>query len=143
MISEKEMTNLPLPEILKRIKTATLKKVQIPFSVPLLERIFRYVGDQFVIKQATYTIEPNDANAVLLSTDAVDKTVIIDANRSIPELAFVDIEKHGAGTITVQVPVGVTLNNVANGSVLIDDDTAGVRIRRISYNAYTIIGNFT
>ena len=143
MISEKEMTNLPLPEILKRIKTATLKKVQIPFSVPLLERIFRYVGDQFVIKQATYTIEPNDANAVLLSTDAVDKTVIIDADRSIPELAFVDIEKHGAGTITVQVPVGVTLNNVANGSVLIDDDTAGVRIRRISYNAYTIIGNFT
>lgn len=141
MISEKEINGLPLPQLLKRIKTAAIKKVQIPFSVPILERIFKYVGDQKEIT-SSYTLSPDDANAVILSTDTVDKTITIDPNYCIPDLSFVDFEKHGTGTITIQAPVGVTLNGIDNGSAVISDDYAGVRLRRLSKNSFTVIGSF-
>lgn len=141
MISEKEMNGLPLPQLLKRFKIARIKKVQIPFSIPILERIFRYIGDQKEIT-ADYTLSPDDANAVILSLDTTNKVITIDPKNSIPDLSFVDVEKHGTGTVTIQVPVGVTLNGTDNGSAVLNDDYAGVRLRRINKNTFTLIGNF-
>jgi len=142
MISEKEINGLPLPQLLKRFKISRIKKVQIPFSIPILERIFRYVGDQKEIT-ADYTLSPDDANAVILSTDSTDKTIIIDPNYCIQDLSFVDFEKHGTGTVTITVPTGTNLNGIDNGSILLDAEYAGVRIRRISKNVFTAIGDFT
>lgn len=142
MISEKDMNGLPLPSLLKRIKTARIKKVTIPFSVPLLERIFRYIGDQTNIT-SDYTLSPDDANAVILSTDDVNKTITVDPNNCIPDLSFVDFEKLGTGTLTIQVPAGTTINGTDNASALLDSEVGGVRLRRLSKNAFVIVGTVT
>lgn len=115
------------------------KTAEIPLYKELLRNILLTIGVPKLIT-ADYTIRKDDRNNVIVSNSSSALTVTIPLNLDIDNLDYLDFEKLGSGNLTISAPAGVSINGTDNPTALINADTAGVRLRKVSKNTYKLVG---
>ena len=138
-MTNKDLKKLTFEESINLFRSN--KQMEVPLFIELLNNIFKHVGNSQIIKENIF-LDKKYANNALVFNEDTNLTITIPLLDKLTEYDYVDVEKLGSGTITIQAEVGVTLNGTDNGSVILSDTTAGVRIRKIKNNDFKIVGNF-